>query len=281
MKTSKYGQSISVAALIAFLSMIMVNILANVLPINNVTTGAVSDSYGNLFAPAPVTFAIWGVIYLLLGGYTIYQLRAIRDYHLANLIANIDNFYIVSSIANTLWILAWHYKIIWMTMILMVVLLLSLIRIALLLKNEKFDLKNNLLIRIPFFVYFGWITVATIANATALLVALGYKGFPLSEGLMTAVILLVGAVIGALATVSYRSVFYNLVLVWAYGGILLKHLAGTGFAGQYPVVLEAWQFPWSSFLWRWDLSSVMRFPIRNQNIRDGCGDEKNSGSMFT
>ncbi|MDD3809767.1 MAG: hypothetical protein PHS94_05800 [Erysipelotrichaceae bacterium] len=237
MKVSKNIRFSSLGALVCFLTMVLVNFLANALPLNGLTTGAVSDSYGNLFAPTGLTFAIWGVIYLLLAGYTIYQLKAGRDYLLGNLITNLNNYYIVSSIANTIWIFAWHYKIIWLTLLLMAVLLISLIRIALLLKDEHFDMKNNILIRIPFFVYFGWITVATIANVTVFLVSLGYQGYPLAPDMMTSIILVVGAVIGFIATLAYRSVFYNLVLVWAYIGILIRHLGSSGFAGQYPIVL--------------------------------------------
>lgn len=237
MKVSKNVRFSSLGALVCFLAMVVVNFLANALPLNGVTTGAVSDSYGNLFAPTGLTFAIWGAIYLLLAGYTIYQLKASRDYHLSNLVTNLNNYYIVSSIANTIWIFAWHYKIIWLTLVLMAVLLISLIRIALLLKDERFDMKNNILIRIPFFVYFGWITVATIANVTVFLVSLGYQGYPLAPDLMTSAILVVGAVIGFIATLTYRSVSYNLVLVWAYIGIVIRHLGSSGFAGQYPIVL--------------------------------------------
>lgn len=242
MRVTKNVRFSSLAALIGFLTMILVNFLANALPINNLDTGAVSDSYPNLFAPAALTFAIWGVIYLLLTGYTIYQFKASRDYQMAGLITKINNFYIVSSIANSAWIFAWHYQIIWLSVVLMLVLLTSLVKIALILKNEQFESKNNVLVRIPFFVYFGWITVATIANITVFLVSLGYQGYPLSEEMMTAVILIVGAIIGFIATVSYKSLFYNLVLIWAYLGIGLKHLTNSGFAGQYLVVLGALGF---------------------------------------
>ncbi len=237
MRVSKNARFTSLVALVGFIAMVVVNFLANALPLNNVTTGAVSDSYGNLFAPTGLTFAIWGVIYLLLGGYTLYQLKASQDYDLSDKVTKINKYYIVSSIANTLWIFAWHYRIIFATLILMAVILVSLIRIALILKDERFDARDNILVRIPFFVYFGWITVATIANVTVFLVSLGYQGYPLSQELMTAIILVVGAAIGLGATVKYRSFFYNAVLVWAYIGIGIKHLASSGFDGQYPIVL--------------------------------------------
>ena len=58
---------------ITYLAMITINALANILPINNMTTGDISDKYGNLFAPAGITFSIWGLIYLLLAAYVVYQ----------------------------------------------------------------------------------------------------------------------------------------------------------------------------------------------------------------
>lgn len=225
---------------ITFLIMIAVNALANILPINGITTGQVSDSYPNLFAPAAVTFAIWGVIYLLLAAHTLYQLGLFHEFPDrwgVALLEKVGILFSMSSLANAAWVFAWHYHSIVLSMLLMVVILLCLIAINQILVSERFSTREKIFIRLPFAVYFGWITVATIANATVLLVSLGWNGWGLPESVWAVLIILVGMLIGAATTIRNRDIFYGLVLVWAYTGILIKHQSETGFAGQYPVII--------------------------------------------
>lgn len=91
--------------------------------------------------------------------------------------------------------------------------------------------------KLPFSVYFGWITVATIANITVFLVYLGWNGFGISDGFWTVVVLLIGALIGSWRMWLDRFIPYGLVLIWAYGAILFKHLSESGFNGKYPSVI--------------------------------------------
>ncbi|WP_319507863.1 tryptophan-rich sensory protein [uncultured Methanolobus sp.] len=231
---------IRIVVLVTFLAMITVNALANILPINDVTTGQLSDSYENLFAPAGFTFAIWGVIYFLLGAYTLYQLDIFKGNSSAfknDLLNNIGILFSISSIANAAWIFSWHYEIIPLSMVLMVVILICLILINQTINTEQLSESEYLFIRLPFSVYFGWITVATIANATVLLVSLGWKGFGLAEETWAVIIIFVGFIIGAKTMLKNRDVAYGLVIVWAYAGILLKHVLPEGFGGQYFAVI--------------------------------------------
>lgn len=225
---------------VAFVAVVVVNFLANALPINGVTTGEASDSFGNLFVPAGVTFAIWGLIYVLLLGYTVYQfglLQRNKDAKREKSLHRINTYYLVTSLANIAWIFAWHYGVIWLSLLFMVTLLVTLIKIADVINREKYNLKDTLFIRLPFSVYFGWITVATIANVTALLVSLNWSGFGISETVWTIIVLLVGSGIGIARTLKDRNIFYGLVLVWAYGGIWLKHTSPGGFDGAYPNII--------------------------------------------
>lgn len=220
--------------------MVAVNALANILPINNVTTGEASDSYGNLFAPAGITFAIWGAIYILLALFTLYQLGLFqRDKGKVKtgLLKKIGVIFSVSSIANTAWIFAWHYDNIPLSMILMAVILLCLIVITQQIKRETLSPSEKVFIRLPFSVYFGWITVATVANATVLLVSLGWNGFGIPEPVWAIAVLVVAMLIGLLTMVVNKDIPYGLVLVWAFTGILIKHITQTGFAGQYPAII--------------------------------------------
>jgi hypothetical protein len=217
-----------------------VNYLANAIPINGVTTGEASDANGNLFAPAGITFSIWGLIYLLLLGYTIYQFGVgpkKTDPEREKMIATINGYFLITSIANVTWIFAWHYGVLWLSVLLMLTLLYFLIKIADVVNKQSLSSRDKWWIRLPFSVYFGWITVATIANITAFLVSIGWNGFGISESVWTCIILLVGATIGILRMNKDKNSAYGLVLVWAYGGILFKHLSGSGFDGTYPLVI--------------------------------------------
>lgn len=230
------NMAIRLTALIAFIFMVTLNALANILPINGIDTGAVSDSYPNLFAPAGVTFAIWGVIYLLLGVYTIYQLFP-RDEEMRELTRKIALPYIVTSVANGVWILSWHYGMIPVSMILMLVILASLIYISSVIFSRNLTRVQMFLVSVPFSVYFGWISVATIANGTVLMVDLGWNGFGIPEAVWTAVVMAVGAILATIIMITRRDAAYGLVFIWAYGGILLKHTSETGFNGQHILVI--------------------------------------------
>lgn len=228
--------SIKIFVLVSFVVMIAMNALANIIPINNITTGDVSDAYPNLFAPAALTFAIWGVIYILLAVYTIYQLIAFKPSvysEKAHIFKSVGIAFSISSVANTIWILAWHYDNIPLSLGLMLIILGCLVFINLILKNNRFTLAEKFLIKLPFSVYFGWITVATIANVTTLLVDLKWGRFGMSEVLLTIIILLVGVLIGSATILLNRDVAYGLVIIWAYVGILIKHISESGFNWTY------------------------------------------------
>jgi len=219
--------------------MVVTNILANILPINNLNTGQVSDSFGNLFAPIGITFAVWGVIYLLLFIYAFYQLfnyQSQNEQH-HGLLTKVGVWFSISSIANTIWIFAWHYQVMWLSLILMTVILICLIAINLVLRRIDFDLKHNFLIRVPFTVYFGWITIAMIANVTVFLVAINWNMFGISPELWTITILIIGAIIAFMAILFYHSFVYGFVVIWAYIGIALKHLSPIYFNSQYQGII--------------------------------------------
>lgn len=216
--------------------MIIINALANILPINNRTTGEVSNVYPNLFAPDSLTFSIWGLIYILLAGYVIYQFTKSAKGK-ESLFNKINPLFIATSLANFFWVLAWHYDYIGLSVILIITLLVFLIKIADILRKEKFTRQEKVFIMAPFSVYFGWITVATIANITVFLVSIGWNGFGVTDYVWTSIILLVGALIGILRMRHDKNIFYGLVLFWAYLGILLKHLSPTGFNGQHPSII--------------------------------------------
>ncbi len=231
--------SLSIITAVTFGIMVLLNILANALPINGQNTGEVSDAYANLFAPAGYTFSIWGIIYLLLGAYTLYQLGFFRKDELEDresLLNNINILFSVSSVANAIWILTWHYEKMLLATILIIVILICLILINLRIERSKLSLKEKMFIYLPFNVYFGWLTVATIANITTFLVSTGWGGFGISEDIWTAIILIVGFLIAGLVIMRQRNIAYGLVILWSYIGIYVKHISKDGWNSEFPLV---------------------------------------------
>jgi hypothetical protein len=230
MKQTLATKTLHLISALLFLLMITVNALANLLPIQGETTGAISDSYVNLFAPTGLTFSVWGVIYLLLGAFVVIDL--IRVFKNDARIQTADAtrhalWFSISSLANGLWIFAWHSRAIGLSVLLMLVVLGSLIL-------ASFSTKSaDLLTRTAFGVYLGWITVATIANLTTWFVDLGVDGLASSSVVLTIVILLIGGLIASAFTWFQKDIAYGAVVVWAYLGILIKHLDPQAFQGEY------------------------------------------------
>jgi len=232
-------KTIQALAAVTFILMVVVNALANILPINGIGTGAVSDSYPNLFAPAGITFAIWGVIYLLLAAYTVFQLGLFKKNRSMSdaLMNKVGVVFSISSIANTVWIFTWHYRIIALSMVLMIIILVCLAIIVSAIRKETLSTKEKVFVKLPFSVYFGWITVATIANLTTLLVSVGWNGFGLSQTVWAIAIIAIGAAIGIITILRNKDYAYGLVILWAYAGIVIKHVSETGFNSMYPAVM--------------------------------------------
>lgn len=240
MSINKMNTWVKIITTITFLIMIIVNVLANTLPINGVTTAEISDAYENLFTPASITFAIWGLIYFLLACYTLYQLGLFqgKDSHIkTDLLEKIGVIFSISSIANSIWILLWHYDFIGITVIVMIIILLCLIMIVTEISKYKLTFREQFFIRLPFSIYFGWITIATIANITTFLVSIGWNGFGISDVIWTIIILIVGVIISAFTIIKFKDIAYGLVIIWAYMGIYIKHTSVNGFAGQYPSII--------------------------------------------
>ncbi|WP_292486180.1 hypothetical protein [Methanohalobium sp.] len=59
----------------------------------------------------------------------------------------------------------------------------------------------------------------------------------MSEVTWTIVIPAVGLTIATVTMIKNRDVAYGLVFIWAYAGILLKHVSFEGFGTQYPAII--------------------------------------------
>ncbi|MBP6386186.1 MAG: hypothetical protein KA313_04610 [Pseudarcicella sp.] len=215
-----------IANILAFVFMIIMNGLANGLPLNGKTTGELSALYPNLFVPAGITFSIWGLIYLLVLSFLILQTKYIFSRASADkslIVKKIKNWFVVSCLLNGAWILAWHYQWLFCSLSIMFLLLLSLIKI-----NEKVSAKKTerssdktLLWKACFGIYLGWILVASIANTTALLVNFNVNMSVFTPQIWTSILIVIGCVIGLVCKFKFRNIFVLLAIVWALCGILI------------------------------------------------------------
>lgn len=203
--------------------MIAVNALANILPINGQQTGEISDRFDVYFVPAGYVFSIWGLIYLGLTAYTIYQALPAQKNNPA--FRKIALLYWISCAANAAWIVMWHYEYFPATLLAMSVILVSLIGVYTNLKKDpSFSSGAPLwLTVVPFSIYLGWISVAAIANVSQFLVARGWGGWGIAPDIWAAIMIVVAGILGIGMAARFGSVAYNLVLIWAFAGIAAKH----------------------------------------------------------
>ena len=210
--------------LLAVLVTLGVNWLANALPLNGQTTGAISDRFPVLFTPAGYVFSIWGLIYLGLLGFSIYQLLPSQA---ANpRLERIGWWFALSCFFNCAWIFLWQYNLFPLSLAAMLGLFLSLLIIYLRLHAEpgaKPVSPDELwLVNVPFSIYLGWISVAMIANFAVVLNYTGWNATDLTAIILTIIVLLVGIGLGVAMTIVRQEIAYPLVLVWAYIGIWFK-----------------------------------------------------------
>ncbi len=244
MKTARPLLPATLAAAFAFNGMITVNALANALPLNGVNTGRLSDELPNLFVPAGLTFSIWGLIYLLLAGHLLVLLEAAlrcdrgtgRTPDSTSTPTRTASVWILAAnfCLNAAWIFAWHWRLLPLSVVIMLGILGTLIAL------EELDHRRGVgpatgaasattglrfrrfLLRQPILVYLGWICVATVANVTALLVHLGFDGGGLDPRIWTVLAICAATGVGGALVWRRGHAAPALVVVWALFGIILK-----------------------------------------------------------
>ncbi len=206
-----------------FLGVLAVNYMANALPINGLNTGELSDFIPNLFVPAGVTFSIWGLIYALLAMFILHQFHSLKKRN-GRFIGDVGIWFAVSSIANICWIFAWHYRQIPLSLVFMLVILFSLIIIVVRLRpNRKYATGlERIAVYHSFSIYLGWISVATIANVTAVLVTIGWQGFGFPDEFWTVIVIAAAILLALISLNRFGDIPYALVVDWALAGIILK-----------------------------------------------------------
>ena len=209
--------------LAAFIVTVVVNGLAVALPLNGQSTAEISDRLATLVTPANYVFSIWSVIYTLQLAFTVYQ--ALPSKAADPALRRIGYLPSVAGVLNTTWIFLWHLNVFALTVPVMLGILLTLIAIYLRLgigRQAAASRAETFVVRLPWSVYLGWITIATIANVANVLVWLQWDGFGLSPQVWAVIVLVVGVAIAAANALTRRDVAYGLVIIWAYAGISVK-----------------------------------------------------------
>jgi translocator protein len=208
---------------VAFVLTVIINGLAgSTTLIGGVNTAFISDSNPTLITPAGFTFAIWGVIYLLLGVFVGYQAlpsQKEKEYH-----KQISWLFILISIANISWIFLWQYNQLTLSLPVIFLLLIGLILIytRLGIGKTQVPLKEKLAIHTPFSVYLGWITIASIANVAVTLVSLNWDGFGINPETWAILIIIIALLLTLTILATRKDVAYSLVITWALFGIISK-----------------------------------------------------------
>jgi benzodiazapine receptor len=207
----------------AFVLTVIVNSLAgSTTLLGGVNTAQISDSNPTLITPAGYVFSIWGIIYFLLGVFVIFQ--ALPNQREKEYTKKIGWLFVLSSIINIIWLFLWQYEFLSLSVVLMFLLLATLLSIYLRLGIGKSSvtLREKIVVHLPFSVYLGWITIASIANVSVTLVSANWNGFGIDAQIWAALIIIVALVITLLVLFTRRDIAYSLVIIWALIGIALK-----------------------------------------------------------
>lgn len=207
---------------IAFLAVITVNILSNTLPLGGRSTKEISDQFYINITPAGYAFIIWSVIYILLGGFVIYQLR--RETGTRDSVLSISIWFVLSCLFNMTWLFLWHYLYIEWSVAAMLMLVITVSVIYRKTRRISYPTTGEmLLIRLPFSIYLGWVCAAFLVNVGIVIHKNGWSPLGLTELGWSIALLCIGAILALLISYPSRDSILPLVFVWAYISIAIEH----------------------------------------------------------
>ena len=215
-----------ISNILAFVLTIVVNSLAgSTTIIGGKVTAEISDANFTLITPAGYTFSIWGIIYTLLGIFVVYQAlpsQKNKDFH-----SKIGWLFVLSSLINIAWLFLWQFEYLIFSVVLIFMLLASLVAIYLRLEigKSKVELREKIAVHLPFSTYFGWITIASIANVATTLVSIDWDGFGINPETWASLIILIALLLSLIIVITRKDIAYGLVIAWAFIGISVAQTA--------------------------------------------------------
>jgi hypothetical protein len=199
-----------------------VNILASALPLNGQNTGEISDRFQVFFVPAGYAFAIWTIIFVGWIAFAIYQFLPAQKENPR--LQKLGYWFALSGVFNAAWLFCWHYNLFGLSVLVMLALLGTLIASYLKLDVGRAPVSSGerWIVDIPFGVYLGWISVATVANITSWLYSINWNGFGIVPQVWAVIMLGVASLVGLGMALTRRDAGYLFVFVWAFAGIAVK-----------------------------------------------------------
>jgi translocator protein len=215
----------AVLLLVSFIAMIAVNTLANVLPLNGVTTGEISDRYATQITPAGYAFSIWSLIFAGMLALGIYQVR--RNHRDREIFREIRGPLLWSSVFNIAWIFAWHFGNIWLSAAIIFVLLMSLV--VAYVQLDRYPVASageRWLVRAPVSIYMGWVMVATVVNIAVACVAAKVPLLNIVSPQDGAILALsAAAILGSVLSLRQGDIPFGATLIWAFVAIAVAQQA--------------------------------------------------------
>jgi len=218
----------SILVLLATLGTIAFNWLAAAGNVSGVTPEMISDKYPSMITPAGYAFAIWSLIYFGLAAFSIYQLLP------ANLMRfrPVRSLYIMSCALNCAWIYFWHQEQIAVCLAIIIGLSVTLLLINIKLRDSD-STAEAAMAKVPFGIYFGWVTAATLVNLAVLLIYLRIRFSDSSASAVGVALILFAAALGVLVRIKLTNYFFPLAIAWALTAIAVKQ------SGQTLIVVAA------------------------------------------
>ena len=247
-----------------FLAAFSVSTLSQFKVFNNQNNAEISAKYDTMFTPAGITFSIWGLIYFSLFSFVIYHLvKAYKEQQ--NSEANValekmGYFFTLNNLATLLWVFAFLFERIGLSLILIVIQLLTLIKIIIDLKIYDLykSFNSRVFTQLPISIYFAWICIATMANISVYLVSIGWDG-GLSPRTWTAILVWAAVALSIFMSIVKKNPYFGLVVMWALYGIQLKFKAIDA-SSFYNLIISVWvAFAIVGF------ATLIRFIINHKN----------------
>jgi hypothetical protein len=211
-----------IANLLSVILALTINILSNALPLNGQNTGEISDRFRVFFVPAGYVFSIWGVIYLGWIAFIIYQFLPVG--RTSPRLRRLGYLFALSGVANAAWLFCWHFNYFGLSVLVMLMLLGLLIACYLRLNVARTQVERleKWCVDIPFSIYLGWISVATVANVTSYLYFVNWDGYGIPAQVWAVIALGVACLLGLSMALTRRDSGYLFVLAWSFAGIAVK-----------------------------------------------------------
>ncbi len=193
-----------------FVSFIL-TFLSFFMKINGQSSLEISNRFSVVFAPVDISHAIWIVIYLLIGYWLLVNIKktSMKQSALFSCI----------NILQALTIYVWHHELFIVSLGITLLLVLYLFMLY-----NTYSLHDKALSgRIPFSIYFAWMTFILITNSSFTLTAYGWNGFGLSTPLWAVILLTLGGAIALHIRFHHFDTMYPSVFIWAYLGIALHN----------------------------------------------------------